>query len=253
MIGSGKSRGDDGAGGAGGQPSSVLPMQQMQSSSPDRIRRFAVVRGQLIDIAVAAFLLFHVLIVALAVDAASTGTAEDDREPRRWASLWIGVINSAILSYSFYRSFSYIGDASALTHSPETIFGVFAEIVSITFCFGPLFCAARTWSAASDSPFHSKSFLHNSFDSVFEMSLVQAGVGFTGNDVPTTSLEKLAAWGAAFVGGTLITNLLLLSTVFSRRAWFSRVELDTFAVEEQTPLKVSEQINAHLGRMRARR
>jgi hypothetical protein len=103
---------------------------------------------------------------------------------------------------------------------PETVLGLFFEIVSLAQAWGALFCAARVWSLEVDNPFNTKPFLNNIADSVFQMSLVQSGVGWTGQ-APRTLAECITVWCTAYVGGMLCVNLFLVSLVFGRRGWWN--------------------------------
>ena len=170
--------------------------------------------GAWVDVTVAVGMFVHWLTVGLAVDAAGASL-----DARKGASVWLALSSLAITSQRVYASFRLLGTGRERT-APETIVGVFAEIVAISETWGACFLAARTWALPSDNEFHARDFLTNAADSVFEMALVQAGVGWAAA-APTTFIERVVAWLAAYVGGVLLTNLYLLSVVLARRGWWT--------------------------------
>ena len=168
----------------------------------------------LFDVTVMVGLFLHWLTVGLIVDAASA-----DQTGREVASLWLALSSIAVSAWRLYVSFSQLGTPPSRT-APETVVGVFSEIVAISETFGVCFMAARTWSLPSSDPFHQNDFLHNTANSVFEMALVQAGVGWAAA-APYTLLERLVAWAAAYIGGVLVMNFYLLSIALGQRGWWN--------------------------------
>lgn len=174
--------------------------------------------GALLDVGTAVALLVNWLAVSLIVDA--TSEHDENSGTRKGASLWLLFSSLGLTTLSTWRSFRIFGDPNAATKAPETVLGVFSEIVAWAETWGVCFLAARTWSLPDDHAFHTNHFLHNVGNSVFEMSLVQAGVGWAA-DPPATFSERVVAWAAAYIGGVLITNLYLLSIVLTRRGWWT--------------------------------
>ena len=170
------------------------------------------IRSALLDFGALFGLFLHWLLVSLLVDAVN------DRDARRNVSLYIAVVTNLVTFYLLQRSFRKIGSVEA---PPETIIGVFFEIVNLAQGFGVAFCAARVWSLDDENPFHTRSLVNNQADSCFEMSLVLVGVGWA-SDPPVTVAERLVAWAAAYIGGLLATNMFLLTLVFERRLVWAR-------------------------------
>ena len=166
-----------------------------------------------VDVAVAVGMFVHWLAVAVIVDSAGA-----TQSTRKGVSLWLAFSSLAVSGYRVFSSFRLLGTPREHT-APETIIGLFSEIVSLSETWGLCFLAARTWALPSDSNFHERTFIANTADSVFEMSLVQAGVGWAAA-APTTFAERIVAWATAYIGGVLVTNLYLLSVVLSRRGWW---------------------------------
>jgi len=170
--------------------------------------------GAWLDVAVAVGLFVYWLTVGLITDAVDASLSA-----RKGISLGLALSCLGVSGYRIYGSFQLLG-TPAEKSAPETIIGVFSEIVSLTETWGVCFAAARTWSLPEGHEFHSRTFLTYNADSVFEMGLVQAGVGWAAA-APITFSERAVAWCAAYIGGVLITNLYLLSIVVSRRGWWS--------------------------------
>ena len=168
--------------------------------------------GALRDVAVLVVILLQWIVVSLVVDSAGA-----DAGARRAASLYLALSSVSVNAYTIYGSFRVLGKTDVPT---ETVLGLFCEVVSMAQAWGCAFCAARTWSLADDHPFHQNSFIQNSADSVFEMSLVQAGVGWAAA-APTTLTERLVAWCTAYVGGVLVVNMFLVSIILNRRGYWT--------------------------------
>jgi hypothetical protein len=175
------------------------------------------VRGFLLDVGLTIGLFLHWLLVGLIVDA--TGASLDSR---KGASLWLSLSSLLINGYALYRSFRLLGTPGEASKAPETVLGIFAELVSMSETWGVCFLAARTWSLPEDDPFHDNTFLTNAADSVFEMGLVQAGVGWAAA-APITFSERAVAWFATYVGGVLVMNLYFLTIIAAQRGvWANR-------------------------------
>ena len=137
---------------------------------------------------------------------------------KRAVSVYVATIAVAVNGYSLARSASFLGKGEA---PKESIPGLFAEIVNLTQVWGTLFAVARYFSLPDDHDFYARSLLRVVSESIFEMSLVQAGVGWAA-EAPVTVLERLVAWMAAYLGGVLCTNLFLVSVVLGRRGYWDR-------------------------------
>lgn len=174
-----------------------------------------VIHGLLLDSFVAVGLFVHWFTVGLIVDAAAGNT----NDARKAGSVWVAVATLGVNGITLVRSYVFIQKDSP-ERRPETVLGLFFEIVALAQGWGALFCAARVWSLEASHPFNTKPFLHNIANSVFEMSLVQAGVGWAA-EAPRTLAECIAAWCAAYLGGVLCVNLFLISLVFGRRGWWN--------------------------------
>ena len=172
-------------------------------------------RGFIVDSSVALGIFVHWLAVGVIVDQMA-GNTED---ARKVGSTWLAVATLGVNVFTLSRSYAFVRQDSP-EDRPETVLGLFFEIVSLAQTWGTLFCAARVWSLDATHPFNSLPFLHNIGNSVFECSLIQAGVGWAA-EAPVTLAERVVAWCAAYVGGVLCVNLFLLSLVFGRRGWWN--------------------------------
>lgn len=176
--------------------------------------RGSAIAGFLFDSSITLAIFLNWLIVGIIVD--QTGNHVDARKA---ASVWIAVATLGSNITTIGRSYLFVR-ADEPKKRQETIFGLFCEIVSLAQGWGALFCLVRVWGLEMDHPFQGKPFLHNIANSVFEMSLVQAGVGWAA-EAPITLGERIAAWCAAYLGGVLGVNLFLVSLVFGRRGWWN--------------------------------
>jgi len=131
-------------------------------------------------------------------------------------AVYVAVVAVAVNLYSLVRSASFLGTGKA---PKESIPGLFAEIVNLTQVWGTLFACARYFSLPDEHAFYERSLLRVVSESIFEMSLVQAGVGWAA-EAPVTLSERLVAWMAAYLGGVLCINLFLVSVVLGRRAYW---------------------------------
>ena len=156
---------------------------------------------------------------------------------KRAVSAWISAFTLGVNAYSLVRSASFLGKPNA---PPESIPGLFFEIVNLTQVWGTLFAVARYFSLPDGHDFYERSLLRVVSESIFEMSLVQAGVGWAA-EVPVTVLERLVAWMAAYIGGVLCTNLFLLSVVLgSRGRWdHPMAEAEAASARARVPLMLS--------------
>ena len=137
---------------------------------------------------------------------------------KRAVSVYVATIAVVVNGYSLWRSASFLGKGEA---PKESIPGLFAEIVNLTQVWGTLFAVARYFSLPDDHAFYARPLLRVVSESIFEMSLVQAGVGWAA-EAPVTFFERLIAWMAAYIGGVLCTNLFLVSVVLGRRGYWDR-------------------------------
>ena len=169
--------------------------------------------GLFVDTGVTLGLFLNWVVVALIVDHAADG------EGRKGASLYLAISSLVVNFAALYRSFSGIGDNEYARNHPETVLGLFFELVSLAQGWGCAFCAARVWSLDSTAAFHADPFLHQLGNSIFEMSLVQSGTGWAA-DPPYTLAERAVAWAAAYIGGILVMNIFIVSVVLSRRGWW---------------------------------
>lgn len=156
---------------------------------------------------------------------------------KRAVSIYVATIAVAVNGYSLARSASFLGKPNA---PRESIPGLFFEIVNLTQVWGTLFAVARYFSLSDGHDFYERSLLRVVSESIFEMSLVQAGVGWAA-EAPVTVLERLVAWMAAYIGGVLCTNLFLLSVVLGRRGrWDHPVaEAEAASARARMPLMLS--------------
>lgn len=168
------------------------------------------------------------LVATAIADACSPG-----RLAKRLVAGYVAAVAVGVNGYSLVRSASFLGRRDAPS---ESIAGLFFEIVNLTQVWGTLFALVRYLSLPSEHGYHSESLLRAVAESVFEMALVQAGVGWA-SEAPTTLLERLVAWMAAYVGGVLCTNLFLVSVVLGRRGHWEREPL--IAAPERTSASVT--------------
>ena len=208
------------------------------------------VPGVIMDASIALGLFLHWLVVGIVVD--QTGNSVD---ARKWASLWLFIATVGTNVFTIGRSYIYLSSGGDPSKRPETMFGLFCEIVSLAQAWGLSFCFVRVWELEADHPFQTKPFLHNVGNSVFEMSLVQAGVGWAA-EAPVTVGERAVAWCAAYIGGVLAVNLFFISVLLGRRAWWASAPVQQSATyqsfdaapHEAGMNRVSEWQLASLGR-----
>lgn len=144
--------------------------------------------------------------------------APDDKSTKQGLSIWVAIFSVGINSLSFVRSYMLIGSPKA---PPETLIGLWSEVVNLTQMWGALFCLARYYSLDDAHAFFQHGLLTNLGESVWEMGFVQAGVGYVAV-TPTTFGEKLVAWMAAYVGGVFASSMFFASVVLGRRAHWER-------------------------------
>jgi hypothetical protein len=130
----------------------------------------SAVPGFLVDASICLAIFVHWLVIGIVVD--QTGNSV---EARKYASLWIAIATLGSNIITVGRSYVFLTNRGDPKRRPESIFGLFCEIVSLAQGWGALFCVVRVWGLETDHPFQTKPFLHNIGNSVFEMSLVQAG------------------------------------------------------------------------------
>lgn len=166
------------------------------------------------DAAFLAAVLLNWIVVSAIIDV----VASNDLAARRSASIYIATFSVVVNAWSFGRSVSFLGSPNAPS---ESIFGLFAEIVNLTQVWGTLYAAARYFSLPHDHTYMTEPLLYTVSTSIFEMALVQAGVGWA-SEPPITGSERIVAWAAAYLGGVLATNMFLLSIVMGRRGFWEQ-------------------------------
>ena len=144
------------------------------------------------------------------------------------ASIYLAVITSTVTLFLLWQSYMKIGQKDAAKKNPETLIGLWTEILNIVQSFGMLFLMARVLSLDKTHAFNSRSFLHNAANSAFEMSTTMGGVGYVA-EPPETLAERTVAFLSIYVGGVLFMNMLLLNILFGRRFWAN-------VPEEQAPM-----------------
>lgn len=169
-------------------------------------------RELLKDIGLFALVFFHWVVVSAVVDASTSSL-----DVKRGCSIWIFLFATLVNGISISRSWLLLGSGRG---PPETIFGLFFEIVNITHVWASLFAVSRYFSrdSVNDAIFFNQSLLEVEFECFVEMGLVASGVGFT-SLIPETVFERTVTWLSAYVGGVLCTNMFLLGVVLSRRFW----------------------------------
>ena len=145
-------------------------------------------------------------------------TITDSVGVRQGLSVYLAVVAVGVNGVSLTRSWALLGSGN---EPGESLLGLFCEVCNLTQAWGALFASARYFSLPSSDVFFSKSLVYTEAESVFEMSLVMAGVGWAAA-VPVTFGERLVAWMTAYLGGMLCTNMFLLSVIFSRRGYWHR-------------------------------
>jgi hypothetical protein len=180
--------------------------------------RGAAWMGTLWDIGLTLFQLAHLILVGFFVDAAGNGDAL-----RKGVAIYLPFIHGAIVTYLLWSTYVKMGQKGAMKKNPETVFGIFAEVLNVTMFFGVLYNCARVWSKDSADPFHQAKFLDNLLISTYDSATVQAGIGFV-STTPTTAFEYIATFLSAYCGGVLFVNMMLINLVFGRRHWASLPE-----------------------------
>jgi len=175
-----------------------------------------------LDVAKALFVFAQWTVLGFIVDVGLGG----DVDWRKGVTVVLLFTTWSINIYSLTRSYMALGRTNLGSDYAETIPGLFLEIVTLMQAFGVLWCFARLFaldhSTAEGRVFWDQSFLSQLGNSIFEMSLVVAGVGWAATP-PTTLAEKVVAWLTASVGGILVMNLFLVSVVLGRRGWWTAV------------------------------
>lgn len=172
--------------------------------------------GFLLDLVVALGLLIHWLVVGLIVDEAKLDGWH------KGVSLYLAIVTLSVNAATLARSFSILGDALPGESHSETVVGMFLEVCSLAQGWGCAFVAAREWSLPSDNLYFNDTFLHKVGNSIFEMSLVQAGVGWAAA-APYTLAERIVAWCTAYIGGIFVMQMYVISVVLARRGWWHAV------------------------------
>lgn len=170
-------------------------------------------RELLQDVGLLLLVLANWIVTSLIADAVT-----DSLTARRVCSIYIAAFASVVNGFSIRRSWMFLGSEDA---PPESILGLFSEVCNLSQAWGALFAAARYFALPEDNEFFTNTLLHAQSESVFEMALVQSGTGWAAA-VPTTAMERIVAWAAAYIGGMLCTNMFLLSVVLSRRGYWEK-------------------------------
>ena len=166
------------------------------------------------DVSLFLLVFTHWLVVSLVVDAVT-----EDVAAKKVASVWIFAVSALVNLFSITRSWMLLGTGKG---PPETIVGLFIEVVNLSHVWGSFFAVARLFSHDGAGILFDQTLLEVEFECLIEMGLVSGGVGFT-TLLPTTTFERIVTWLAAYVGGLLVTNMFLLSVVLSRRGYWERV------------------------------
>ena len=168
------------------------------------------------DVSLFVLVFVHWIAASLIVDAAT-----DSTYAKKGVSVWIFVFAAVVNAFSITRSWMFLGSGKG---PPETIIGIFFEIVNTSHVWGSLFTVARLFSRNEETdPFlFNQTVVEIQYESLIEMGLVSGGVGFT-TLIPTTFFERLVTWLAAYIGGLLVTNMFLLAVVLTRRGFWERV------------------------------
>ena len=176
------------------------------------------------DIGLFLLVFLHWILTSVIVDATT-----NDIETKKRVSVWIFVFSALVNAFSISRSWMFLGTGRG---PPETIVGIFFEIVNLVQIWGSAFAMSRYYSRDPevDIEWFNATLLNSEFVSFVEMSLVSGGVGFT-TFLPETIFERLVTWLASYVGGVLCTNIFLLSVVLSRRGFWERESRDYSSVE----------------------
>jgi hypothetical protein len=165
--------------------------------------RNAAWMGTVWDVGLTAFQLCHAILIGYFVDAAGNGESL-----KKGVAIYLPCIHFAIACFLLWQNYVKVGTKGAARKNPETLLGLWCEVINVVLAFGCLFNCARVWALPSTDPFNSNPFLHNLADSVYESSMVQFGVGYVAA-APTTLLERLVTFLTAYVGGKNDTISLL--------------------------------------------
>lgn len=170
------------------------------------------------DLGLTLFQLAHAILVGYFVDAAGNGEAL-----QKGVAIYLPCIHFAIVGYLLWSTYVRVGQKDSAKKNPETLLGIWSEVINVVLAFGVLFNCARVWALPESNDFHKNPFLHNLADSCYESSMVQFGVGYVAA-APTTLIERLVTFLTAYVGGLLFVNIFLINVIFSRRFWASLPE-----------------------------
>lgn len=191
----------------------------MSASPGSDNRNYAL--ALVLDLVLCTFVFAQWIVAGLIVDHGLSGATLDTR---KGVSLYLAISNLALNFISLGYAYSRLGKREIPEWQRVSVAGLFFEIVALGQGWGCAYAAAILWSVPSDDVWHRSSFLSQLGDSVFEMSLVMAGVGWAGR-APTTLAERVVAWCAAIIGGTGVVNVFLISVLLSRRAWYLAPEI----------------------------
>ncbi len=177
------------------------------------------------------------LIAGAIVDATTTSGSIGTK---RAVSLYLAIFTLAANFVSLFSSFLATGRKQESRRYTETLLGVFFEVITSAQAWGLAFAAARLWALSPTHDFLKEGFLFQLADSVFEMTSVQAGVGFANATPLTTMAERVVAWLTVTLGGTLTVNFFLVSIILGRRAWWLLEPPTEQGAELVAPLAIAE-------------
>lgn len=172
--------------------------------------------GLVRDVGVCLSLFLQWTLVSVAIDTLTDSSVS----LRRGTSLYLAITTLGVNLASLFASFMATGRKSEERRNPETLVGVWFEVLTSVQGWGTAFCAARLWSLDPSHDFFTHSFTYQLADSIFEMTSVQAGVGFVNATPLTTTAEKIVSWFTVTVGGILTVNFFLAAVILGRRAWW---------------------------------
>lgn len=179
-----------------------------------------VLPGLAIDFAVCVLIFVQWIAAGVLVDVNPSTT-----DTQKAVALYLAISSGAVVAVRVFRTYMTLGTWAAAKRMPETLPGLFFEIVALAQVFGLMFAAARALSLPTTHAFFRGKFLDALGKSIFDMSLVMSGVGLV-DAVPTTLAEFAVVWCTSYIGGVFVVTMLLLSVVLDRRGWWSQSDDD---------------------------
>lgn len=122
------------------------------------------------DVGLTLFQLAHLCLVGFFVDAAGGGESL-----RIGAAIYLPIIHGAICLYLLWDAYIKIGKKGAAAKNPETLIGIWCEVINVVMFFGVLYNFSRVVFLPSGNPIHTTSFLDNLLISIYDSSMVQGG------------------------------------------------------------------------------